>query len=94
MDGTATCYSVADGHIYWKQRLEGKYSGSPIAAAGLAYFTNEDGKTMVIKPGPQFELVAENPITASKNEIFRASPTPLNGQIFLRSTNMLYCIRK
>jgi outer membrane protein assembly factor BamB len=94
MDGTATCYSVADGHIYWKQRLEGKYSGSPIAAAGLAYFTNEDGKTMVIKPGPQFDLVAENPITAGKNEIFRASPTPLDGQIFLRSTNMLYCIRK
>jgi outer membrane protein assembly factor BamB len=94
MDGTATCYSVGDGHIYWKQRLEGKYSGSPFAAAGLAYFTNEDGKTMVIKPGPQFDLVAENPITAGKNEIFRASPTPLDGQIFLRSTNMLYCIRK
>lgn len=94
MDGTATCYSVADGHIYWKQRLEGKYSGSPIAAAGLAYFTNEDGKTMVIKPGPKFDLVAENPLTAGKNEIFRASPTPLDGQIFLRSTNMLYCIRK
>lgn len=94
MDGTATCYSVADGHIYWKQRLEGKYSGSPFAAAGLAYFTNEDGKTMIIRPGPQFELVAENSITAGKNEIFRASPTPLDGQIFLRSTNMLYCIRK
>lgn len=94
MDGTATCYSVADGHIYWKQRMEGKYSGSPIAAAGLAYFTNEDGKTMVLKPGPQFELVAENPITGGKNEIFRASPTPYNGQIFIRGTNTLYCIRK
>jgi len=94
MDGTATCYSVADGHIYWKQRLEGKYSGSPVSAAGLAYFTNEDGKTMVIKPGPKFDLVAENAITADKAEIFRASPTPLHGQIFLRSTTTLYCIGK
>ena len=60
MDGVFTCYSAKDGHIYWKERLEGKYSGSPLAANGLVYFTNEDGKTFVIKPGPKLEVVAEN----------------------------------
>jgi outer membrane protein assembly factor BamB len=94
MSGIATCYSAKDGHIYWKERLEGKYSGSPIAANGLAYITNEAGKTMVIKPGPKLELVAENVLTAEKEEIFRASPTPCDGQMFLRSTSVLYCIDK
>jgi outer membrane protein assembly factor BamB len=94
MDGTATCYSVSDGHIYWKERLEGKYSGSPIAAGGLIYFLNEDGKTTVIKPGPKIDIVAENQLPASKDEIFRATLTPLDGQLFARSTTVLYCIGK
>ncbi|HEY2413500.1 MAG TPA: PQQ-binding-like beta-propeller repeat protein [Pirellulaceae bacterium] len=94
MDGTATCYSAKDGHIYWKDRLEGKYSGSPIAAAGLIYFLNEDGKTTVIKPGPKLDVVAENQLPAAKEEIFRATLTPLGGQLFARSTTVLYCIGK
>jgi outer membrane protein assembly factor BamB len=94
MDGTATCYSAADGHIYWKNRLEGKYSGSPISADGLIYFLNEDGKTTVIKPGPKLDVVAENSLPASKDEIFRATLTPLGGQFFARSTTVLYCIGK
>jgi outer membrane protein assembly factor BamB len=94
MGGVATCYDAADGHIYWKERLPGKYSGSPIAANGLVYLTNEDGKTVVIEPGESLKIVAENELPASRSEIFRASPTPLGGQLFLRSTNVLYCIGK
>jgi outer membrane protein assembly factor BamB len=92
MTGIATCYSAHDGHIYWKQRLEGKYSGSPIAAGGLVYILNEAGKATVIKPGSKLEVVAENELPAGKDEIFRATPTPIDGQIFLRSTSVLYCI--
>jgi outer membrane protein assembly factor BamB len=94
MDGLATCYNATDGQIYWKERLEGKYSGSPIAANGLVYFTNEAGKTLVIKPGPKLQIVAENELVAGKEEIFRASPTPYDAHIFLRSTTVLYCIGK
>jgi outer membrane protein assembly factor BamB len=92
MTGIATCYSAQDGHIYWKQRLEGKYSGSPIAANGLVYILNEAGKATVIKPGPTLDIVAESELPASKDEIFRATPTPANGQLFIRSTSVLYCI--
>jgi outer membrane protein assembly factor BamB len=94
MGGIATCYSVADGHIYWKERLPGKYSGSPIAANGLAYFVNESGKVVVIKPGPALEIVAESDVPADRQEIFRASLTPCDGQLFIRSTTTLYCVGK
>jgi outer membrane protein assembly factor BamB len=94
MTGIATCYDAADGHIYWKERLSGKFSGSPIVADGLVYLLNEAGTTMVIKPGPKLEIVAENVLSAGKDEIFRATPTPCDGQLFVRSTTMLYCIGK
>jgi outer membrane protein assembly factor BamB len=94
MAGIATCYDAADGHIYWKDRLGGKISGSPIAGGGLVYFLTEEGKTIVIEPGPKLQIVAENAIPAGQAEIFRASPTPSGAQIFLRSTSVLYCIGK
>ncbi len=94
MSGVTTCYSASDGHIYWKERLEGKFSGSPIAANGLAYLLNEQGKTFVIKPGPKLQIVAENQLPASKDEIFRASLTPSAGRLYARSTTTLYCIGK
>lgn len=94
LDGIATCYDVTDGHVLWKERLAGKFSASPIAANGLAYYLNENGKTFVIEPGPELKVVAENDLPAAKSEIFRASISPAAGQLFIRSTNVLYCLGK
>jgi hypothetical protein len=38
--------------------------------------------------------VAENNLPAGKDEIFRASLAPLGGQLFIRSTSVLYCVGK
>jgi hypothetical protein len=92
MSGIATCYDAKDGHVYWKERLPGKYSGSPIAAGAKAYFLNEAGRTVVIVPGPELKIVAENELPAVKDEIFRATLTPSNGKLLARSTTVLYCI--
>jgi len=92
MTGIATCYSVADGHIYWKERLPGKFAGSPIAAGELIYLMNEAGTTLVIKLGPKLNIIAQNDLTAQKDEIFRATPTPCENQVLIRSTSVLYCI--
>lgn len=93
MKGLATCYDAPSGKELWKERIGGNTSGSPIAANGLAYFQTEAGKTAVIKPGKSLEIVAENDLGASsEDELFRASLTPYDGQIFSRSTKYLYCI--
>lgn len=92
MTGITTCYHSTTGKVLWKDRLqEGRYTASPIAAAGLVYFLNEAGVTSVVEPGPTFKLVAENSLPA-KSEIFRASLAPSNGQIFARSQTHLYCV--
>ena len=92
--GIATCYEVATGKELWKRRLVGNFSASPIAAAGLIYVVNESGETFVIKPGPQYDEVARNRLDADDDEVFRASPMPYDGHLFLRSDKRLYCIGK
>ena len=94
MGGIATCYDSTDGHVYWKERLAGKFSASPIAAGGLAYFINEEGKTTIVEPGPVLKIVAENKFPVDSQEIFRASLTPSAGQLFIRSTTVLYCVER
>jgi outer membrane protein assembly factor BamB len=92
MVGILTCYDARTGEEDWKVRLGGNYSASPVAWAGVAFFLGEDGRTVVVKPGEKFEAVAENLLTPDDDEIFRASITPSDGQIFIRSTTKLYCI--
>ncbi|MBS0267005.1 MAG: PQQ-like beta-propeller repeat protein [Planctomycetes bacterium] len=91
MKGIATCYTAATGAELWKERICDAISSSPIAVNGLAYFQDETGATVIIRPGPTLDVVARNSLGAEK-EIFRASLTPLNGRLLSRSQSMLYCI--
>jgi outer membrane protein assembly factor BamB len=88
--GIVWCLDAKTGQeIYGSQRLKpGTYSASPVLADGKIYITNEDGLTSVIKAGPQFEILAENAL----NDYCLSSPAISDGQIFLRTTQFLYCI--
>ena len=88
--GIVWCLDARTGaEIYGQQRLKpGTYSSSPVLADGKIYITNEEGLTSVIKAGPQFEVLAENAL----NDYCLSSPAISDGQIFIRTTNNLYCI--
>ncbi|HEV3341740.1 MAG TPA: PQQ-binding-like beta-propeller repeat protein [Pirellulales bacterium] len=92
MGGIAICYDTPGGRVVWQDRLGGNFSASPIAAAGLAYFLAEDGSVTVIKPAERLDVVARNQIEPEGDEVFRASPAPCEGQLFLRSDRALYCV--
>jgi hypothetical protein len=92
LSGIATCYDAKTGKEHWKERLGGQFSSSPIAIGGLVFFQNEAGETVVIEPGPTFQIVARNALDKSADELFRASLTPYGGRIYSRSTTHLYCI--
>jgi outer membrane protein assembly factor BamB len=77
--------------IYGGQRLKAAtYSSSPTLADGKLYITNEDGLTSVVKAGPQFEVLAENPLEGYT----LSSPAVSEGQIFIRTDKFLYAIGK
>ena len=92
MNGILTCYDTSGGKELWKERIGEHFSASPLAAGGLVYFQNESGETIVVRPGPQLDVVARNKLAAGSDELFRASPTPSEGQLFLRSDRFLYCV--
>lgn len=90
--GIVWCLDALTGKpLYGPQRLKpGTYSASPILADGKIYVTSEEGLTSVIKAGPAFEVLAENPL----DDYTLSSPAVSNGQIFLRTAKHLYCIGK
>ena len=49
-----------------------------------------NGLTSVVRAGPKFEIVAENAL----NDYSLSSPAISNGQIFIRTSQTLYCIGK
>ena len=75
--------------VYGRQRLQpGTYSASPVIADGRIYVTNESGLTSVFRAGPEFEVLAENPL----DDYTLSSPAVSDGQIFIRTTQYLYAI--
>ena len=88
--GVLWCLDLATGKPYYgPERLAvGTYSASPLLADGKLYLTNEDGLTTVVKAGPAFERLAENPLDG----FTLSSPAAAAGQLFLRTREALYCI--
>jgi outer membrane protein assembly factor BamB len=88
--GVLWCLDLRTGEPYYgPERLAvGTYSASPLLADGKLYVTNEDGLTSVVKAGPAFELLAENPLGG----FTLSSPAAAAGQLFLRTKDALYCI--
>ena len=57
-------------------------------AGGLLYVTNDNGNTVVVKPGREFQQVA-----ASSLEPVRSSLVAIGDALYLRGLQNLYCLR-
>jgi outer membrane protein assembly factor BamB len=89
--GSLTCYEALTGKAVYKNQKLGTrntITASPVAGDGKIYVQTEDGECYVVKPGPEFEILAVNKL----DEIFCASPAVSSGKIFLRGRKQLYCI--
>ena len=87
-NGVVNSVNVKTGEEVWKDRIEGTFTASPIAANGVVYFFNEEGDCYVVKASDTFELVSKNHLA----EGMRASPAAADGHLFLRTFTRLYSI--
>ncbi len=87
--GVAHCFVAKTGEIAWAERL-GEHHASLASAGGLVYFLNDNGVMRVVRPGPKFDLVAQNEL----GERTFASPALSQGQILIRTDQHLFCIGK
>ncbi len=86
--GIAICYDAKTGKQHWQKRLGGKFWASPVFADGRIYCLDDSGKTIVLKPGTEFEQLAANQLEGAT----QASPAIVDGAIFLRTDKFLYRI--
>ena len=89
-DNILHCLKASSGDIVWMKRLEGVHSASPVYADGKIYVLSEDGVTLVLRPGSEYDEIASNDL----EETCLASMAVSNGQFFIRSAEHLFCIGK
>jgi outer membrane protein assembly factor BamB len=90
-NGLLTAFDAKTGTPHYQlQRLDKAPNvfASPVAAAGRVYIAGRDGTTVVIKHGTAFQVLAENAL----DDGFDASPSLVDGEIYLRGYRYLYCI--
>ena len=86
--GVATCMKADTGELMWQERVGGNFSATPLAAGGRIYFLGDNGETTVIEAGPEFKVLAKNPL----GEKVQASMAVSQGQLFIRTEKNLICI--
>ena len=92
--GMLSCFDAKSGKpFYHQQRLPKPYNfkSSPVAVNGKLYMATEEGDVVVAKMGEKYEVLATNEMP---DQMFIATPAVVEGSIYLRSQDHLYCIRK
>ena len=90
--GSLACYDAISGkEIYGRQRLSpqsASFSASPWAADGKIYCLSEDAETFVVQAGPEFKVLARNPL----NDTALATPAAVGNDLIIRTLSKLYRI--
>jgi outer membrane protein assembly factor BamB len=91
--GMLTCLNATTGEAYYQQqRLPKPYNfkASPVLVNGKIYLATEEGDVVVVKAGEKFEVLATNTMS---DQVFIASPAVVDGAMYLRGQNTLFCIK-
>lgn len=88
--GVASCIEARTGKQVWQTRVGGRFTASPIHGAGRVYLFSEEGKTIVLRAGRSYEVLATNELESG----FMASPAAAGKSLFLRTRKCLYRIEE
>jgi len=90
--GIATCVEAATGKVQWSERAvrSGKFFSSPVAANGVIYCIDSNGKMIVMRGDGKFEILAENDLDQRCN----ATPAIADNVMYIRTYTELIAIAK
>lgn len=94
-NGIPHCYDLKTGEQVWKltQRPNGGRTwGSMVHADGKLYVLMRNGKTLVFKATPKYELLATNSL--GRGVATNSSLVISNGEIYIRTFKHLWCIAR
>jgi outer membrane protein assembly factor BamB len=89
-NGMVTCYNAKTGAEVWFHRAGSgnSYTASPVASDGKIYVIDDKGIVNVLKAGPEYVLLAENPL----GEESMVAPAITDNIIFFRTLNWLIAV--
>lgn len=89
-----TCLDPKTGAKKWQGNLpeRGVIRASPTVADGKVYIINEKGTVFVCGAGDEFKVLATIPMGGAEGT--RSSIAVSDGQLFIRTTEKLYCVGK
>jgi len=78
---------------YQQMRLPKPYNfkASPVGVNGKLYLASEEGDVIVVRMGEKFEVLATNTF---EGQTFIGTPAIVDGEIYLRGQNTLFCVRQ
>jgi outer membrane protein assembly factor BamB len=88
--GIVHCLDAATGKEHYRKRAPdaGGFSASPLAAAGRVYCLDQRGRTTVLEPGAELNVLASNDL----GEMSWASPAIAGDRLLIRTLDHLWCI--
>ena len=92
-DGVFTSLNPENGAVFKQARLTGalgRYWSSPVAADGKIFVVSEDGRVVVLRAAPEWEILAVNNL----DEDTFATPAIVDGRIYVRTRDALYCFAR
>ena len=88
--GRLTCFEAQTGELLWDERIECQFWASPALVGDTVYLSGEDGGTYFFKLAREYSLIG----VANVGEPIFASPAFVDGQVFIRGEQHLFCIGK
>jgi outer membrane protein assembly factor BamB len=89
--GSLICVDLKTGQEVYQAPLHpARYRASPVLADGKIYLVARDGTVTVVRPGRQFEKLAE----FTMDDQFTATPAVAHGRLYLRGFKSLYAVGK
>ncbi|HIK96427.1 MAG TPA: serine/threonine protein kinase, partial [Planctomycetes bacterium] len=91
--GIATCFDTKDGKSLFgpaRIRNEGNYFASPVYGDGKIYIASENGRVVVLKDGPELNVLAVNDMGDS----ILGTPAIADGGLFIRTRSAIFRLQK
>lgn len=88
--GELVCLDANTGDEYWLEELSDSFYSSPILVGDRLYILDMEGKMFIVRASAEFDLIASPTV----GEPTLATPAYLDGRIYIRTADHLYCIEK
>ena len=86
--GDLVCVDGATGAKVWDHFVEGEFNASPTLVGNRVYIVSAEGQTLVVEAGDTYQELARSEL----GEAVRASPAMVDGRIYMRAEQNLYCL--